>query len=417
MTPTTTDQPRLTPAAIVLTVFVPFGLGYYLSYLFRAVNAVIAPQLVADIGLTAADLGLMTSVYFIVFASIQVPLGIVLDRYGPRRVQFVLLAVAAAGAALFALGHDLATVATGRGLIGFGVSGCLMAALQANVLWWPRERLALLHGLTGAFGSMGALSATLPVELLLEPLGWRGIFFVLAAVTLAVGVLILVVVPDRRVAGAATGNARAQLRDLGRIYGDAYFWRVSVMVFVHAAAFLSYQTLWAGPWLRDVAGMDRLEVANALFLHNAGMVIGVLTLGVIADRLQRVAVPTITTVAGAMVLSMAAQLGLALELVEWAVPLLFLFGFGGASTILVYAVYANHFPAALIGRVNTAQNKQIFIGSFIVQWGIGLIIGMWPEPAPGRYAPEAHQVAFFVVLAIELAALVWFLWPRRRGPG
>ena len=125
---------------LIMTVLVPFGIGYYMSYLFRTVNAIISPQLVADVGLTPGDLGLMTSAYFITFALVQLPLGIILDRFGPRKVQAALLIVAAIGASLFAFGNDAITLAVGRGLIGIGVSGCLMAALKANVLW-----LSLIH--------------------------------------------------------------------------------------------------------------------------------------------------------------------------------------------------------------------------------------------------------------------------------
>ncbi len=172
-------------AVIVLTVLTPFGLGYYLSYLVRTVNVIIAPALVADFSLGAADLGLLTSVYFIVFAAFQVPLGVLLDRYGPRRVQAALLLIAALGGAMFAVGESFTMLAVARGCIGLGVSGCLMGAFKANVMWWPRERLALVNGCTVAFGSFGALSATVPVEMLLQAIGWRGIFALIAAATLA----------------------------------------------------------------------------------------------------------------------------------------------------------------------------------------------------------------------------------------
>ena len=131
---------------LVLTVLMPFGIGYYLSYLFRTVNAIISPQLVADVGLTPSELGFMTAAYFMTFAAVQLPLGIVLDKYGPRKVQAALLMVAAAGAALFAIGTDAVTLIIGRGLIGLGVSACLMASLKTNVLWFPKEKIPLVNG-------------------------------------------------------------------------------------------------------------------------------------------------------------------------------------------------------------------------------------------------------------------------------
>ena len=139
-----------------MTVLVPFGIGYYMSYLFRTVNAIISPQLVNDVGLSPSALGFMTAAYFITFALVQLPLGIVLDRYGPRKVQASLLMIAAVGAAMFATGTTAFMLIVGRGLVGVGVSACLMAALKANVLWFPKEKIPVVNGVIFAFGTMGA---------------------------------------------------------------------------------------------------------------------------------------------------------------------------------------------------------------------------------------------------------------------
>ena len=198
-------------AAIVLTVLVPFGCGFYLSYLFRTVNGVISPHLRSEFGLDAEGLGFLTGIYFATFAAMQPVLGVVLDRYGPRRVQALLLVVAAIGAGVFAVGQDVVMLAVGRGLIGVGVSACLMAALKATAMWWPKERLPLVNNLIGAFGSFGALSATTPLHALLGVFGWREVFAGLAAVTLALAIVVLAVVPERRDALDATSPVGAQL--------------------------------------------------------------------------------------------------------------------------------------------------------------------------------------------------------------
>jgi MFS family permease len=147
-----------------LRIFLPFACGYFLSYLYRTVNAVMAPNLAADLGLDPSALGLLTSAYFISFASAQLPLGVLLDRFGPRRIEAVLLLFAASGAFLFARGESLAELVIGRALIGFGVSACLMAAFKAFVEWFPRRQLPLINGIQMASGGLGALSATAPVE-------------------------------------------------------------------------------------------------------------------------------------------------------------------------------------------------------------------------------------------------------------
>lgn len=401
----------------VLTVLVPFGLGYYLSYLYRTVNIVIAKPLATDLSLSAAELGLLTSIYFIVFAAFQTPLGVILDRYGPRRVQIALLLFAAAGGGLFAVSEHFFLLALARGLIGLGVSGCLMAAIQANVLWFPKPRLPLVNGFTAAFGTFGALSATVPVEYLYGAFGWRAIFGLLAFAALVSAFLIFLLVPERNKRapeqpGKQT-SLRDQFRDIGQIYADSFFWRVGIVSFVHNAVFLSYQALWMGPWLRDVAGMSLSSVAETLLWMNVGMFVGVISIGVLADRFQALGISPVVIMGSGIGLSILVQSQLAMEQVAFATPLCFAFGFLGSSPLLVWSVYALKFPQNLVGRVNTAQNMLSFIGAFAVQWGVGVIINMWPERSGGHYDPAGHQAAFVTMICIEVCAFMWFLWPNR----
>ena len=180
---------------MLLRVFIPFALGYFLSYLFRTVNAVIAPDLVRDIGVDPASLGLLTSAYFLTFAAFQLPLGVLLDRYGPRRVEAVLLLFAAAGAFAFARAETLTGLLLGRALIGLGVSACLMAAFKAFTLWFPAEKLPLANGIQMISGGVGALAASTPVELSLKFTDWRGVFLILSGLTVVAAIFIFMVVP------------------------------------------------------------------------------------------------------------------------------------------------------------------------------------------------------------------------------
>ena len=406
---------------LVMTVLLPFGIGYYMSYLFRTVNAIISPQLVADVGLTPGDLGLMTAVYFMTFAAVQLPLGIILDRYGPRKVQTVLLLVAAAGAAVFAFGTDAGTLAIGRGLIGVGVSGCLMAALKANVLWFPKEKIALVNGVIFAFGTVGALSTTVPLETLLETVDWRTVFWWLTGISMISALLIYFLVPERpqaaRAQVAGQSGFSAQIEDLKQVYGSSFFWRLSLMVFLHNGVFLSYQALWAAPWLRDVAGLDRGGVADGMFMFNAGMFAGVLSVGFFAERLQRIGIPTIVPAVVGIALSIGTQALFAAGWTDQPMILCLMFGYFGSTSTLAYAVLNQHFPQNLTGRVNTAQNMLTFIAAFVTQWLVGVIIGAYPSPGDGLYSAEGHQVALAVFIGIQIFGFVYFLWPRRRGDG
>ena len=406
---------------LIMTVLVPFGIGYYMSYLFRTVNAIISPQLVADVGLTPGDLGLMTSAYFITFALVQLPLGIILDRFGPRKVQAALLIVAAIGASLFAFGNDAITLAVGRGLIGIGVSGCLMAALKANVLWFPSEKIPLVNGIIFAFGTFGALSTTVPLEILVQTVDWRTVFWWLSGISVLSAVLIYALVPEKAYtaqAGVAEQSAFAgQIADLKQVYCSAFFWRLSFMVLLHNGVFLSYQALWAAPWLRDVAGLDRNGVAEAMLMFNVGMFAGVLSIGLLAERLQKHGIPTIVPAVAGIAISIIIQVMFASAWVAYPAILCLVWGYFGSSSTLAYAVLNQHFPQNLTGRVNTAQNMLTFIAAFAVQWLAGVIIGSYPAPSAGLYSADGHQMTLIIFICIEIAGLAYFLWPRRRGDG
>jgi len=195
-------------------VTLPFLAGYFISYLYRSVNAIIGPVIARELGLSAAGLGLLTAIYFFAFAVFQLPLGLLLDRYGPRRVNATMLLVAAAGGIGFALGHSAAELTAARGLIGLGVSGCLMAAFSAFALWYPPERISTMNGVAFASGMLGAMVATVPLEMLLRVLHWREVFAGIVALNIAVSLLLFLVVPERTATQRGESVA-AQLRSEG----------------------------------------------------------------------------------------------------------------------------------------------------------------------------------------------------------
>ena len=191
---------------LILRVFLPFVAAYYLSFLFRTINATVAGSLTAEFGLSAGDLGLLTSVYYLTFAAAQIPIGILLDRYGPGRIQSAVMVAAALGAALFAVSDNFWLLLGGRALIGLGVAASLTAGLKALVLWFPSERIPLLNGLMIMLGALGALTATLPAEFLLVSVGWRALFELLAIVSAGCALVIYLVVPEVPAAISVAGG-------------------------------------------------------------------------------------------------------------------------------------------------------------------------------------------------------------------
>lgn len=405
------DNAALSPAAIIARVFLPFAAGYFLSYLYRTINAVLSPYLAAELRLNAVDLGLLTSVYFLTFAAFQLPLGLLLDRFGPRRVEAALLLFAAAGAGLFAISGNTGELIVGRALIGLGVSACLMASFKAFVLWFPVARLPAVNGWVLAAGGLGAVAATAPVEAALLLTDWRGLFAGLAGLSFAVALALLLVVPEHGGAAPA-GDWRAQWRGLADIFRSRVFWRIAPSSVLSQASFLAIQGLWAGPWLRDVAGLEKTVAANYLFWIAVAMIGGFLGMGQLAYRLSRRGIPPVAVAAGGMALFMLAQLALLLEW-EPMLPLWVLFGFFGTAGTLNYAILTQAFPPMLAGRVNTALNLLVFVAAFAGQWSMGAMINRWPVTG-GGYAARGYQVAFGLALLAQLLSWIWLLSGNRR---
>jgi predicted MFS family arabinose efflux permease len=396
---------------IFLRVFLPFVAGYFFSYVFRSLNAILGPQIAAEFGLDAAQLGLLTSVYFLGFGLVQIPAGLLLDRYGPARVDAALLVLAAAGAALFALAPSYPALVMGRALIGIGVSVCLMATLQAFVLWYPIERIASMNSRAFAVGILGAITASVPLDAALQVLHWRTIVCLLALLTLAASLLLWIVVPPRPREGPRDTFAGA-LAGVRLLLADAAFRRTAAMIGCSQFAAVSLSTLWIATWLRDVAGYDRAGVAQGLLVVAVGLMAGYLVLGRLADARARAGRSVVPLIAGGIAISSACLLLLALGTTAGALALWVAFVFASSSAVLGYSLLSRRFPKAMAGRVNTTLNTFAFLGMFLGQLLAGLILNRWPQSAAG-YAPEAYTWALGMLWLVQLVGLAWF-WSGRR---
>lgn len=390
----------------LLTCFLPFAAGYLISFLFRNVNAVAGPLLAAELELDAAALGTLTSAYFVAFAAAQIPLGVILDRYGPRRVDAALLLSAAAGACIFALAQDAAQLTVGRALIGLGVSACLMASFKANVLFWPPQRMAFANGILLAFGGIGAAAATVPVQWLIAAIGWRSLFLGLAGMVLAASAYIWFAVPER--AGGAETSWREQIAGIRRVMTARVFWTVVPATVAAQGSFLSYQGLWAGPWLREVAGFDAALTAQVLLFMGLAMIPGFALSGLLLDWLGRRGVSERTVVAAYLGAFLAVQVPLAFNVTQGCVALWVLFALLGTGASAPFALLTRRFPPALAGRVNTGLNLLIFVGAFATQAGIGWIVSLFAPPG-AAFAPAGFRAAFLAVIGLQALAWLWLV--------
>ncbi|MCV2215895.1 MFS transporter [Thauera sp. Sel9] len=391
-------------------IFLPFALGYYLSYLLRTVNAVISPALTGELELSAAQLGLLTSMYFFAFGLAQIPVGIALDRYGPRRVESALLLLTALGAALFAQGDSIGSLGLGRALIGLGVSACLMGALKGFALWYPPERQSSMTGYVMACGALGALTASVPLEAMIPLLGWRGVFWGIAAVALAASANLFYSLPRETAAG---GNVRLAsiVQGVAGIFAAPAFLRFAGSSLFFVGGFMALQSLWAVPWLMHVEGLELAAAARILLVMNLGMLSGQLSIGMFGVRLARLGVQPLRLLqvgyAGLLLVLAAILFGVGPVIVMW-----FLFGVLSAVNSQSYLAAANNFPREMFGRVSTSINLMVFLGAFLVQWGIGLVLDLlrsW-----GWAMPEALKFALAVLLLLQAFSYLPLLG-RRAG--
>jgi MFS family permease len=392
---------------LTLRIFVPFVAVYYLAFLFRNINATIAGSLTSDLGLTAGNLGLLTSVYYLAFAAAQIPIGILVDRCGPGRVQSVVLVAAALGAALFAVSNHYWLLLCGRALIGVGVAAAMTAGMKALVVWFPREHVPLLSGLMVTLGAMGALSATSPADLLIGSVGWRGLFGLLAMASVGCSLVIYLFVPDPPVVEAVGEPVATGLR---AIYAEPRFWRLAPLSAACVGTAWALQGLWVAPWLTDVAGLDRTGSLRYLFVMAIALGMGALLLGATAGRLLISRVGPSPLLGLVAVLFILAQLTLILRLpvpsyLPWSV-----IAAVGAMTVLSYTILSEYFPKEFVGRANAALNVLHIGVAFILQYLTGMVLQLWP-PLDGHYPEVAYQAAFALNVFLQIAAGIWFALP------
>lgn len=404
-------QQRL-PLSLILRIFIPFAAGYFLSYFFRVVNALIAGDLSSDLDVDANQLGLLTSAYLIAFAAAQLPLGVMLDRYGPRQTEAALLVIAALGAATFASADTSTDLLIGRALIGFGVSACLMASIKAFVLWFPMERLPMINGFLLTAGGFGVLTAAGPVEFALQLTDWRGVFWVLAGLTLLAATMVFFVVPDKPTQQTGT-SVKQHIKGIKKVFSSRDFWDIAPWTVTSQATAISLMGLWTGPWLRDVAGFNRTEVATSLSLIAIGLITGYLLTGIICDRLRSKGITPMMICATGMVISQLLQLAIIFEFIQYSNALWVAYTFFSSAAVLSYAVLTQRFPVELAGRVNTGQNLLVFIIAFIMQWGVGVVINLFPSSSIDQYNPVGYQVAFSLLLAIQTICMLWYYISQR----
>ena len=394
-------------------VFLIFAAAYFLSYSFRSIGPLIAPDLAHELALNPRQLGLLGSAYFFTFFLAQPVVGIAMDRFGPARVNAALISIAAIGSALFAVASDAYTLAAARALIGLGAAGALMTALKAFVVWFePRNREALSGGMM-AVGGLAAMVAATPAEWLMRVIGWRGLFWVLVLAAVMVAATLALATPTPASANPAA-RAVAGSGGYRRIFGSRIFLSYAPLAVFFSGGFSAIQSLWAGPWLAEVAGLSRASAAFVLLVYGFSLFCGYLLIAGVGSRINaRPGAPRRWYIAS-LAISVLALGAIVCNIWPASSVPWFAYGITLAAGMLAYPALTRAFPVAISGRVLTAYNMLMFMGGFALQSGLGILIQALLDIGWARV--HAYQGAFGSLLLAQVAALIWFV-ALSRGTG
>ena len=387
--------------------------GFLASQFYRVSNAVIAPELMRELSITPEAMGFVTGIFFLVFAAAQLPVGVLLDRYGLRRTMSGLFLIAVLGSIVFALAEDVFWLAVGRGLMGLGCAAGLMGSLVAISRWFEPARFAPLSSLLYTLGGAGLLLATTPLAWIAAEFGWRSAFWMMASLTALLAMLLYAIVRNRP--SSSTESADEAHETLGQVllgmrtvFGNRQLWLICAIQFVNYGTVLSVAGLWAGPYLNDVHSLDGVTRGNVLLALNIAMLVGVMTFSAVERWLNS----RKWTIFGGGCVSAITLLILALypQLNLWtATSLLILFALSSAYIMLIHAHARAVLPDHIVGRGLTLQNLAVFLGVFVLQWATGFIVGGFD--APDGIAPvDAYQTLFAFLAGVTVVALCIYVW-------
>ena len=383
------------PKQKAITIFLVFALGYYISNLLRAITATISPNLVSEFNLSAGDLGLLGGGYFLGFASVQIPLGYLLDNKGPKKIVSYFLLIAIVGIISFSLSQNFTSLLISRILIGVGVGACLMGPLTAYRVWFQDETQQRANSWMLMTGAIGMLSSSLPVQFFLPIIGWRSIFGILAILTFFSIVLILIFIPNWN-----KENTHDEKGSLKEVWQNEFFKSLVPMGFFNYGGLFAIQTLWAGPWMVKVSGYTPEESANGLFIIYLSLLFSFLTWGYFVPKFSKNVSDAIRLLKfGAplnlIVLAFIIYLGPKAGAFHWA-----FFAVSSVFLSLSQPAVGMAFSLSNAGKALTSFNLLLFIGAFALQWIIGIIIDITMNFGFSEISGFRFAMIFFLLTSL-----------------
>lgn len=389
-----------------MRLIIPFGLAYFLGMFTGSVNSILAPTLIDTFKLSPTEIGFISSINLIAFGLAQFPIGVFLDRYGARKTIIGMLIAGIAGNLLFAVAQSYFILAASRAIVGFGISGILMASFKSYTYWLTKDRLPLVFSLQSFIGGTGFMLATRPVSIMLRYIHWRTMILLCAAAFLITVLLMIFVVPDDATEGGEGESLLTVLKDMLGFMKDKRLIYVAPVLVATEAVLFAFSYLWIGLWLRDVAMFEERAVGLMMFLSSCGIALGYLLNGVLADNFTRSGKLTWEKL----------YLYIGISFCAFFAVLTFL---GGPTTSPLWAVVMFLTTMSMIafpiagrlcdiketGRIFALINFLIFFASFIAQWFTGVIINCFPA-VDGRYSPRGYAISMGVLLVVNIAAVI-----------
>jgi len=397
-------EKNILPIKKAVFVFFVFACGYFISALLRAITATLSPLLTTDFNLTAGNLGLLAGGYFLGFASMQIPLGYLLDRHGPKKIVSSFLLIAIIGTIAFALAQSFSGLLISRILIGVGVSACLMGPLTGYRIWFADEYQQRANAWMLMVLSMGFVFSTLPVQILLPIIGWRWIFGLIAILILIVIFLTLLFIPKWE---NEVKNQEEKAGSLSDVWNNKFFRSTIPLGLFNYGGMVAVQTLWAGPWMVRVAGYNPLESATGLFWINVTMLFAFFIFGYILPKITKLGFETIKLLKIGLPISYLTLIIIIVSGENAGAIHFTIYLLTSIVLTLTQPAVALSFPTSLAGKSLTSFNLLIFVGTFIMQWGIGLIIDFCLYL--GKEEVQSFKISFTIYLIICIFSYLYFI--------
>jgi len=418
---------RYPPALLAWSVWGLGALLYLIGFYQRVAPAVITDRLMADFALGAAALGNLSAFYFYSYVAMQIPTGIIADRWGPRRLLTVGAGVAALGTFLFAFAPTIFWANAGRLLIGASVAVAFVSMLKLATRWFRPEQFALASGIALFCGVCGGVVAGVPLRLLVESFGWRPVMVVTAIVTAALCLAIFLFVRDdpsergyasHAPAPAAGGTHHGSVwHGLMQVLSYRNSWILVIVPIGVAGAVLTFAGLWGVPYLKQVHGLDTKTAAAITSTLLVSWALGGPILGALSERMgRRKPLYVITTVVALIGWGIVIYLPLPI----WAlVGVLIVSGFACGNLIIGFAFAKESVPARLMGTASGVCNMGPLMGGMFLQPGVGWILDRhWLGSTAGGariYDAAAYQAGFSLIFGAIVLSLLLIVFARETG--